>query len=1052
MVSSASNRLADVIQPTERLLISLDDVQDAASRSASDGRARPSWIRSRTGRRGISVVIREGKESSSEIASVLVWQDVTGPVVVGVVPILADFDISISQTDKLSTNGSSTPKTKFLVTLNAPSSPTSPPSRAPFMTSFAFIRETLDSTTTEFVSQLKRLHQIASTNNYTESSKSHDWAKAYLPPTGVDSVSRSTTPEPVSALQTLAGKYARPDFDRVSSAYSSRASLKPDAAAHSSTLSPPLSRSTSSSPKSTRSHRLLDSPDDRADSEYSKQAHEAIETWVVERMRKRESDFLVQEQIRIWQGTFNVNDKLPRPDGSDLTSWCQAGIGAELLVFSFQELDLSTEAMLRYTTYREEAWREAIDSALGEKRSEYEWLHSKQLVGVLTIAYARKDVRKHISTVSSASLATGFLGLMANKGVVGIRLKYKDTPITLLNSHLAAFSSQVQQRNAQYRDIASQLLFPYVEGEARDPWTPNLKFSETTERPQGEGWSVNETAVLIWAGDLNYRLELPRAEVEQLIANQDWERLRQFDQLELQKQHHLAFSDFEEATIDFPPTYKFDKGTSDYDTSEKQRVPSWTDRILWLSLNRGEVSAASYSSYDDCLMSDHKPVSAVLTVPVSTVDEKQRNEVQQQVIAELAKFGNDSLPDVKILPGPSVEFDEVRFDEPVSKTIQIANIGQSLAPWSFVLKPGTNSLLPPWLSIVPTSGLVIPGERTTITLTIHVTPSCSPALNFPLPSADEALSDLFVLSIEKRDLFLAVSARSYQPSVFGSSLEHLARLRKPIRSTTFEERQQIASAVETIMKPPSERNEDERKNVQRVGTAGVPRAIHQLVNFLAEYGLETEDVFSEEGDGELVKLVKESLDNGNELPLDRLGFARPNSQASSDDEGDKQHLREAVSALERLESDIGSLSMEGTATPPVQPRKPSKEESALRRVGVHSVAACLLALLESLAEPVIPFEMYGRALRCEKREEALGLVQDLPEVHANVLLYLLAFLRVLLNQTRDVRARANRMNQFAIVFSLVLLREPPTFSHAGLDVSTLPKKRKNFVYWVLEEK
>lgn len=82
--------------------------------------------------------------------------------------------------------------------------------------------------------------------------------------------------------------------------------------------------------------------------------------------------------------------------------------------------------------------------------------------------------------------------------------RYKDTPITLLNSHLAAFSSQVSQRNAQFRDIASQLLFPYVEGEARDPWTPNLKVFETAERPPpGEGWSVNETAILIWAGDLN---------------------------------------------------------------------------------------------------------------------------------------------------------------------------------------------------------------------------------------------------------------------------------------------------------------------------------------------------------------------------------------------------------------------------------------------------------------------------------------------------------------------------------------------------------------------
>lgn len=32
--------------------------------------------------------------------------------------------------------------------------------------------------------------------------------------------------------------------------------------------------------------------------------------------------------------------------------------------------------MLRYTPYREETWREAIDAALGEKRNEYEWVSS----------------------------------------------------------------------------------------------------------------------------------------------------------------------------------------------------------------------------------------------------------------------------------------------------------------------------------------------------------------------------------------------------------------------------------------------------------------------------------------------------------------------------------------------------------------------------------------------------------------------------------------------------------------------------------------------------
>ena len=45
-----------------------------------------------------------------------------------------------------------------------------------------------------------------------------------------------------------------------------------------------------------------------------------------------------------------------------------------------------------------------------------------------------------------------------------------------------------------------------------------------------------------------------------------------------------AFAHMAEAPIGFRPTYKFDKHSLDplgYDSSEKRRVPAWTDRILF---------------------------------------------------------------------------------------------------------------------------------------------------------------------------------------------------------------------------------------------------------------------------------------------------------------------------------------------------------------------------------------------------------------------------------------------------------------------------------------
>jgi len=45
-----------------------------------------------------------------------------------------------------------------------------------------------------------------------------------------------------------------------------------------------------------------------------------------------------------------------------------------------------------------------------------------------------------------------------------------------------------------------------------------------------------------------------------------------------------VFRHLHEAPIRFAPTYKFDKGEVSphaYDSSEKQRVPAWCDRVLF---------------------------------------------------------------------------------------------------------------------------------------------------------------------------------------------------------------------------------------------------------------------------------------------------------------------------------------------------------------------------------------------------------------------------------------------------------------------------------------
>lgn len=47
-------------------------------------------------------------------------------------------------------------------------------------------------------------------------------------------------------------------------------------------------------------------------------------------------------------------------------------------------------------------------------------------------------------------------------------------------------------------------------------------------------------------------------------------------QLRLAIETGEAFAGYDEGPLLFPPTYKYDVGTDNYDSSEKMRIPAWT--------------------------------------------------------------------------------------------------------------------------------------------------------------------------------------------------------------------------------------------------------------------------------------------------------------------------------------------------------------------------------------------------------------------------------------------------------------------------------------------
>lgn len=80
-----------------------------------------------------------------------------------------------------------------------------------------------------------------------------------------------------------------------------------------------------------------------------------------------------------------------------------------------------------------------------------------------------------------------------------------------------------------------------------------------------------------------------------------------------------CFRGFEEGPLTFAPTYKYDPGTQIYDSSPKQRTPSYTDRILYKhrrGTDSGSIACVTYASVPDICTSDHKPVWGLYRCPV----------------------------------------------------------------------------------------------------------------------------------------------------------------------------------------------------------------------------------------------------------------------------------------------------------------------------------------------------------------------------------------------------------------------------------------------------
>jgi phosphatidylinositol-bisphosphatase len=316
-----------------------------------------------------------------------------------------------------------------------------------------------------------------------------------------------------------------------------------------------------------------------------------------------ESWIITNKKLLVRSITWNLNGKtLPTDDDfiQSLSKEILVNNKYHIYVIGSEECERSIAASTINTSKK--AWESLLTSILGAK---YVPIRSHTLQATHMIIFVHKGIEHLCHDVTSAAIATGVANTLGNKGAVGISFLFGKTKFIFMNAHLAANQNKVKDRNTQANKIVEEM--------------PAL----LTKQPES-GLVTDATSTrTIFMGDLNYRIRGNYNLVMQLLALNMHEVMVNNDQLKWSINESLSFKNFIEAPLHFKPTYRFDVGTSNYDTSAKKRIPAWCDRILFVP---DGLKCIAYNADFSLMNSDHKPVYASFEVDVDVDDENFSQE------------------------------------------------------------------------------------------------------------------------------------------------------------------------------------------------------------------------------------------------------------------------------------------------------------------------------------------------------------------------------------------------------------------------------------------
>ncbi|XP_035734573.1 inositol polyphosphate 5-phosphatase K-like isoform X2 [Vespa mandarinia] len=328
--------------------------------------------------------------------------------------------------------------------------------------------------------------------------------------------------------------------------------------------------------------------------------------------------------------------------------------------------------------FQEDPWTKSFREVL--KDNDYVKIRSQRLQGLVLNMFCLRKHITHLRLVEAQYTRTGFGGMWGNKGAVSIRLNIYGVSICVVNTHLTPHDHLLADRIADYNTILREHSFSA-------PDTSNILYHD----------------YVFWIGDLNFRLhgeDLTAVDIDLLVKKNKLDLLLERDQLKLVMRNGDAFAELNENNIEFPPTYKFEFASQEFDL---KRRPSWTDRILYkvnadvyddVTLSALQLNYKSHSNY---IQSDHKPVTGEFDImirpnvedhgvefqPVSAWFIDEENSVSYKLIGDVRPVSGDwvglfhnqfsSLDEYivyeYVVRGRTAETSEVESSEPITERI-----------------------------------------------------------------------------------------------------------------------------------------------------------------------------------------------------------------------------------------------------------------------------------------------------------------------------------------------------------------------------------------------